>query len=651
MTTNTATAALPILATHYGNKVGVSVTIGGRTAYTNGKTINVPALKPDAVADYKDVLFGYIAHEGAHVRHTDFDLLVSTLQALPKSVVAFVQGMTNVLEDARIEREFINKWVGTQFTLNAICRHILLNDGYPSLPEIHNTADRVIYYALYKLQSEMVNQHKILGHLLNDADVSVLESELGTSLFKQVNALLDKNHNATSTKDVLDIACEIKDLLLDDVSDADSEDDQGDQSGSSDDSDDSEGDQGNQSVSSDSSDDSGSDQGDQSGSSDDSDESEGDQGNQSVSSDSSDDSEGDQGDQSGSSDGSLGDQSGSSSGADDSEDSLGNSTESDNDQTEQPQQSNQGLRAGHKSIKVDLEACEFEEPREKVVVQQMLQSDEFRDDSNLANVARSFTGKTWEREKNQASALNNVNDVRAQSSVITAHLRRFFEAITRSKKSFASAGRKVANRKLAGLAVNNTAVFKRKTNKLNLSAEICFLVDASGSMERSNRARIAMQSTLSLIDALSVQKGIKTSVFGFGEDDHSGTTIQLIKKPEESVYDCAARSRGLLANIAKGGHTPTEHALLQAGYQLLESKAKRKIAFLITDGAPSHHHATVEAYQALKRQGVEVLALGIQETGAIGTFSDRHAVIHNLATLKDALFALASESLEQALVA
>lgn len=583
MTTNTATAALPILATHYGNKVGVSVTIGGRTAYTNGKTINVPAIKPDAVADYKDVLFGYIAHEGAHVRHTDFDLLVSTLQALPKSVLAFVQGMTNVLEDARIEREFINKWIGTQFTLNAICRHILLNDGYPSLSEIKTTADRVIYYALYKLQSAMVNQHKILGHLLNDSDISVLESELGTSLFKQINALLDKNHNATSTKDVLDIACEIKDLLLDDVSDADAEDDQ------------------------------------------------------SVSSDGSDDSEGGQSDQSGSSG--------------DSDDSEGDQSESDNEQSEQSQQNIKGTKAGHKSVKVDLEACEFEEPREKIVVQQMLQSDEFRDDSNLANVARSFTGKTWEREKNQASALNNVNDVRAQSSVITAHLRRFFEAITRSKKSFASAGRKVANRKLAGLAVNNTAVFKRKTNKLNLSAEICFLVDASGSMERSNRARIAMQSTLSLIDALSVQKGIKTSVFGFGEDDHSGTTIQLIKKPEESVYDCAARSRGLLANIAKGGHTPTEHALLQAGYQLLESKAKRKIAFLITDGAPSHHHATVEAYQALKRQGVEVLALGIQEAGAIGTFSDRHAVIHNLATLKDALFALASESLEQALVA
>lgn len=59
-------SALPIVAAAYGEKLGVKVAIGNDTAYTDGKTIVVPNI-PD---DYPnmDAVWGYLAHEAAHVR-------------------------------------------------------------------------------------------------------------------------------------------------------------------------------------------------------------------------------------------------------------------------------------------------------------------------------------------------------------------------------------------------------------------------------------------------------------------------------------------------------------------------------------------------------------------------------------------------------
>ena len=67
-------SALPIMVNNYAKLFGVSVRIQGTVAYTNGKTITLPRL------DIKDPIkarlaYGYLAHESAHIRYTDFKIL------------------------------------------------------------------------------------------------------------------------------------------------------------------------------------------------------------------------------------------------------------------------------------------------------------------------------------------------------------------------------------------------------------------------------------------------------------------------------------------------------------------------------------------------------------------------------------------------
>jgi len=50
----------------------VKVRVGGQDAKTDGDVIQVPAYDGED-AGYRDVAWGYLAHEAAHVRYTQFE--------------------------------------------------------------------------------------------------------------------------------------------------------------------------------------------------------------------------------------------------------------------------------------------------------------------------------------------------------------------------------------------------------------------------------------------------------------------------------------------------------------------------------------------------------------------------------------------------
>lgn len=66
---------LPLLASVLGNQYGVTVEIGGSEAYTDGKTIHLPALPLDSEPELITMIKGYCDHESAHIRETDFEIL------------------------------------------------------------------------------------------------------------------------------------------------------------------------------------------------------------------------------------------------------------------------------------------------------------------------------------------------------------------------------------------------------------------------------------------------------------------------------------------------------------------------------------------------------------------------------------------------
>jgi hypothetical protein len=90
--------ALPIVAAALGRKFGVEVGVGGQDACTDGRRIRIPDVPDDPAS--RDLAWGYLAHEAAHVRYTDFAVYEQAAREGPLQEM-----LQNRIEDVRIERE------------------------------------------------------------------------------------------------------------------------------------------------------------------------------------------------------------------------------------------------------------------------------------------------------------------------------------------------------------------------------------------------------------------------------------------------------------------------------------------------------------------------------------------------------------------
>ena len=97
---------LPLLASVLGNQYGVTVEIGGREAYTDGKTIHLPALPLDSEPELITMIKGYCDHESAHIRETDFEILRKA------NLTPFQHNLFNILEDWRVEERLSARYPG-----------------------------------------------------------------------------------------------------------------------------------------------------------------------------------------------------------------------------------------------------------------------------------------------------------------------------------------------------------------------------------------------------------------------------------------------------------------------------------------------------------------------------------------------------------
>lgn len=116
---NHLTNALPIMVNNYSKMFGVSVRMQGTSAYTNGKTITIPRLDINNPAKAR-LAYGYLAHESAHVRYTDFKLIKQ--EFIKEDLLRF--SLFNILEDSRIEALISREYIGVYENLS------LLNDYY-----------------------------------------------------------------------------------------------------------------------------------------------------------------------------------------------------------------------------------------------------------------------------------------------------------------------------------------------------------------------------------------------------------------------------------------------------------------------------------------------------------------------------------------
>ena len=112
--------ALPLVASVLGRSYGVQVEIGGSTACTNGRTIYLPSLPLGADAATLGLVRGFLDHESAHIRETDFAVLrAARLSPLERHI-------WNTLEDWRVEQKLAAVFPGCRQNLTWLIRHLFL---------------------------------------------------------------------------------------------------------------------------------------------------------------------------------------------------------------------------------------------------------------------------------------------------------------------------------------------------------------------------------------------------------------------------------------------------------------------------------------------------------------------------------------------
>ena len=139
--------SLPLLATALGRKYGVEVVIGGNSACTNGKTIFLPTLPLDCSHTLLGLVRGFIDHESAHLRETDFEILrTGQLTGLEKHI-------WNILEDWRVEHKLAAVFPGCRQNLTWLIKHLFLNEDEPEDSGTETDALHILEWLLLTVRS------------------------------------------------------------------------------------------------------------------------------------------------------------------------------------------------------------------------------------------------------------------------------------------------------------------------------------------------------------------------------------------------------------------------------------------------------------------------------------------------------------------
>lgn len=618
--------ALPIVAAAYAEKIGVKINIGGSVAYTDGKSINLPNIPKDA--PQTDAIWGYLAHEGAHVRFTDFSV---------DRVPGIHAELVNIIEDCRIEQLMIKEYPGTAATLLQTAEYMLQAGHYAGVSASDHPASVLSGYMLFWLQAYGVGQ-PVLEALAEQAE-QAFKQVFPMGAFLRMRVLLNRCVASQSTQDAADLATEILKMI--------EEEEQQQQ-------------QQNQQQQNQQNDDQG--QGDSLDASDSGDsgdkgsgEGEGDQGGNGQGASNSDDQEqssqqdagSDKGAGNGDSQGKGTDEAGDCSGqADGQQQGAGGDSSDDSSQDQkQGQGSNNAAGASHGSA--DQGADEAHKPSLSQLIKAAGSEDllgdardalkqelnqyanpygdtSYRYISEVANVRTSMAG---------AGLLSSVKGV---SAGIRQQLYGLVQASQRKADTQSRSGNRIRASRLARVRAGETKVFNKPAEKVMPNTAVHILVDMSGSMGNARNTKadyeIAREAALAISLALESIPGVNPAVSFFGPG-----VVQSALRHGERVN---AKRFGVNA----GGSTPMAEALWYAGFELSKCKEQRKLVICITDGEPDNAGAVLDVLKLYKKSDVETIGIGIG-TDLVKRYFQDSIVIDAAADLRKTLFKLMQGSL------
>lgn len=209
--------ALPIVAAAYGEKFGVKVLIQGQDAFTDGERIVIPTANPDD-PHYQQIAWGYLAHEAAHIRHTNFEMVQKA------SSKPIRKALLNIIEDVRIENELAKDYPGTRRSISQVIEY-MVDTQQMCVPEQLEPASNLQAWLLFRLRCHFLGQ-KALTPLYQAVDERVRQL-FPAAAMSRLSAMLTAVPSLGSTGEVLKLVDAIVAMLEDesrppqDESDAD----------------------------------------------------------------------------------------------------------------------------------------------------------------------------------------------------------------------------------------------------------------------------------------------------------------------------------------------------------------------------------------------------------------------------------------------
>lgn len=581
---NSTRQALPIVASVIGQRLGIPVAVGGNQAMTNGKMIVIPNVESE---EHKGVAFGYLIHEGAHIRYTDFAQVGST---------PYTRSLANIFEDIRIEQAIAREYPGAPDRIREVIDHLVEKGGMPvSSGKPHEILHQ---HVLLRLRSRILKQER-LNDLAREQE-KILRERLPEGVVVRLHGILASAEKNGSTADCVAMAERIVAMLKEEAEkeqqrkkDEEAAQPPNDppQADSPDVTDEDSGDE---------SDETAPEQTEES----DEDESEGDEPQ--WESHTPDDS-GDEGEE----------------GAD--------------DNTSAPPQTPGSGASNDPRSDESMEAVEAILNNQEEAPQDLFQ--QVAAILETVGAGRAFSLPLEHKaEASVDTAL--LQKAGSESARIAAALDGLVQSERQERRTHKHQGRKLDTGKLHRTISGDTKVFLREQRREAVNTALHVLLDLSGSMT-GIREPIAKEAAMALALALDRIPGVNQSltVFPGGGAVCDGTTIPSVTRllaPREHPR----RLSGPLAQCHAGGGTPMTEALYYAASRLVGGQEHRKTILVITDGEPNDPASTKKAVTEIRHMGIEICGIGIG-TMVVRDLFPEHVVIGNVQELRNALFAMA----------
>lgn len=634
---NSTRQALPIVASVIGQRLGIPVVVGGDQAMTNGKTIFIPNVESE---EHKGVAYGYIIHEGAHIRYTDF----AQWEQIPPAI----KGLVNILEDVRIEQAIAREYPGAPARISEVIEHLVKTGD---LTVSNGKPHEILYqHVLLRLRARILKQER-LNELAQEQE-KILRARLPEGIVVRLHGILGSVETNASTADCTAMAERIVAMLKEEVekerqrkkgeeaaapsNDApQAQPSEGDDS-SADPADNSEG-------------------ADEEASQGEPQAADGSEGPCTDDPDGDNPDEGDSGD-----DGSDGPQDGPDSATGQTEDAVDNPEGSGENEPQEEPQAADGSAGDNKDSADDHTPTPSQTPASGAsndprsnepmeAVEAILDNhaeapaDLFQKVADMLGSAVTDRSFSLPLEHRADGSVNPylLQKAGSESARVAAALGGLVQSERQERRTHKHQGRKIDTGKLHRVVSGDTKVFLREQRREAVNTALHVLLDLSSSMSLGGRAEIAKEAAMALALALDRIPGVNQSLTVFpGQVTVCGNSyvpsVTRLLGPREHPR----RLSGPLAQCPAQGGTPMTEALYYAASRLIGGQEPRKTILVITDGEPNDPVSTKKAVTAIGHMGMEICGIGIG-TMVVRDLFPEHAVIQSVQELRAALFAMA----------